>query len=180
MSRSFFFQTLLKIEHVFFAARLVELGRTLITEAASLEEPVIGSVLFVSDPIPACNGPPERLQAPVEARLFAEEVPGTVAVKLRAKLPDLLGGELTAITSGSLVNKPRQVIFSVAPAPVEETRARAACNVDDIIESIADSVESHGLIARARRAVFFLLEGAMECCGLFVTESKLSCSHTTR
>ena len=96
------------------------------------------------------------------------------------KILDLFGAELTAIAADSFVNQPLEALVPVAAAPVEETRARAARDGDDFIESVVDAVEAHGLKARARRAVFFLEEGTMQFGGLFVTEFKLSCSHTTR
>lgn len=180
MSRSFFFQTLLELEHVFFAARLIDLHWTLITEATPLEEPVIGSSLLVDDAVPALKRPPEPVHVPVRAGLPTEEVPGAVAVQLRAKILDLLSGELATIAAGSFVKQPIEALAPIEAAPVEEARARAASDVKDLIQLIADAVEAHGLKARTRRAVLFLEEDALKLGGLFVIESKLSGSHTSR
>ncbi len=136
--------------------------------------------MLVDDPVPALKGLPEPVHAPVQASLLAEEIPRTVAMQLRRQILNLFGSELTAIAAGSFVNKSLEALLAVAPAPVEETRARAACDVDDLIESVVDAVESYSLKACARRAVLFLEEGAMEQSGLLVGEAKLSCSHTTR
>lgn len=101
-------------------------------------------------------------------------------MQLRGEVLDLLERELTAIATGAFVNEPVEALLAVGSAPVEEARARAAGDLDDLLESVADAVVAHSLKARARRAVFFVEEGAMEQSSLFVIELKLSGSHTTR
>lgn len=91
-----------------------------------------------------------------------EELPRRVLMEVATEHLPLFGGEFGAIATDSSIDQTSQTRVPIDPAPVQQTGATAARNVDDLRHRVARPIESHRLIATARGTILGLQVGLLE------------------